>query len=198
LRLEDISERVLEAMARVPRHLFVPDSVREHAYLDVPLPIGEGQTISAPSMVAIMCNVLDVRDGDKVLEVGTGWGYHAAVLSILAGSGFVYTVERKPELAHRAREIFKELGFINVEVIIGDGSEGLPEHAPYDRISVAAAAPAIPQPLVDELKDGGRMVIPVGQYYQDLYLVETADGRVNTYNKGSVAFVPLVGRYGFK
>ncbi len=185
-------------MARVPRHLFMPESVREHAYLDVPLPIGEGQTISAPSMVAIMCNVLDVRDGDKVLEVGTGRGYHAAILSILAGSGFVYTVERKPELAYRAREIFKELGFINVEVIIGDGSEGLPEHAPYDRISVAAAAPAIPQPLVDELKDGGRMVIPVGQYYQDLYLVETVDGKVNTYNKGGVAFVPLVGKYGFK
>jgi protein-L-isoaspartate(D-aspartate) O-methyltransferase len=185
-------------MARVPRHLFVPGHVRENAYEDVPLPIGEGQTISAPSMVAIMCNVLDVRDGDKVLEVGTGWGYHAAILSILAGHGMVYTVERKPELAHNAREIFKELGFINIEVIIGDGSEGLPKHAPYDRISVAAAAPTIPPPLVDELKDGGWMVIPVGQYYQDLYLVEKVDGRVNVYNKGGVAFVPLVGKFGFK
>jgi protein-L-isoaspartate(D-aspartate) O-methyltransferase len=185
-------------MARVPRHLFVPENVRVYAYDDVPLPIGEGQTISAPSMVGIMLDVLDIRDGNIVLEVGTGWGYHAAIMSILAGSGFVYTVERMPELALKAREIYKELGYDNIEVIIGDGSEGLPEHAPYDRISVAAAAPAIPQPLVEELKDGGRMVIPVGQYYQDLYLVEKADGKVNTSNKGGVAFVPLVGKYGFK
>lgn len=166
--------------------------------MDVPLLIGEGQTISAPSMVAIMCDVLDIKDGNKVLEVGTGLGYHAAVMSVLAGHGIVYTVERKPGLAQQAREIYKELGFINIEVVVGDGSEGLPENEPYDRISVAAAAPSIPQPLVDELKDGGRMVIPVGQYYQDLYLIEKADGKVNTYNKGGVAFVPLVGKYGFQ
>lgn len=198
MRFEGISERVLGAMSRVPRHLFVPDNVRENAYVDVPLPIGEGQTISAPSMVAIMCDVLDVRDGDNVLEVGTGWGYHAAIMSVLAGHGKVYTVERLPSLAMRAREIYRDLGFINIDVVVGDGSQGLPEHAPYDRISVAAAAPAIPQPLVDELKDGGRMVIPVGQYYQDLYLVEKADGKVHTSTKGGVAFVPLVGKYGFK
>jgi protein-L-isoaspartate(D-aspartate) O-methyltransferase len=185
-------------MSRVPRHLFVPENAREYAYNDVPLPIGEGQTISAPSMVAIMCDVLDIKDGNMILEVGTGWGYHAAVMSVLAGSGFVYTVERKPELALKARDIYKELGYGNLEVVIGDGSEGLPEHSPYDRISVAAAAPAIPQPLTDQLKDGGKMVIPVGQYYQDLYLVEKVDGKVNTYNKGGVAFVPLVGKYGFQ
>ncbi|WP_349256738.1 protein-L-isoaspartate(D-aspartate) O-methyltransferase [Methanocella sp.] len=198
LRFQGISERVLDAMARVPRHLFVPENVLENAYEDVPLPIGEGQTISAPNMVAVMCDLLDVRNGDKVLEVGTGLGYHAAILSILAGSGMVYTVERKPELAYKAREIYKKLGLINIDVIIGDGSEGFPEHAPYDRISVAAAAPDIPGPLIDELKDGGRMVIPVGHYYQDLYLVEKAGGQVKTYNKGGVAFVPLVGKYGFQ
>lgn len=185
-------------MARVPRHRFVPENVRDNAYDDVPLPIGEGQTISAPSMVAIMCDVLDIRDGNTVLEVGTGWGYHAAVMAFLAGSGFVFTVERKPDLALKAREIYKELGYANLEVVIGDGSEGLPEHAPYDRISVAAAAPAVPDPLVRELKDGGRMVIPVGQYFQDLYLVEKVGGTINTYNRGGVAFVPLVGKYGFQ
>ncbi len=196
--MEGVSGRVLDAMSRVPRHLFMPESVREHAYEDVPLPIGEGQTISAPSMVAIMCDVLDIRDGDRVLEIGTGLGYHAAVISILAGRGTVYTMERKPALAQNARERFRELGFINIEVIVGDGSEGLPEHAPYDRISVAAAAPAIPQPLVDQLKDGGRMAIPVGQYYQDLRLVEKSGGRVNVTSRGGVAFVPLVGKFGFR
>ena len=184
-------------MSSVPRHLFMPETVRRNAYDDVPLPIGEGQTISAPSMVAIMCDALDVRDGDKVLEVGTGLGYHAAVLSILAGRGKVYTVERKPELARRAREIFEQLGFINVEVITGDGTEGYLPQAPYDRISVAAAAPDVPQPLVDQLKDNGRMVIPVGHYFQELYLVEKVDGNAHIHNRGGVAFVPLVGKYGF-
>jgi protein-L-isoaspartate(D-aspartate) O-methyltransferase len=186
-------------MARVPRHRFVPKDMDWFAYDDVPLPIGDGQTISAPSMVAIMCDVLDVREGMSVLEVGTGWGYHAAIMSILAGpSGRVYTVERKADLADKARQILKELGYDNIEVFVGDGSEGLPQHAPYDRISAACAAPAIPQPLVDQLKDGGKMVIPIGQYYQDLYLVEKVDGKINSYNKGGVAFVPLVGKYGFQ
>jgi protein-L-isoaspartate(D-aspartate) O-methyltransferase len=185
-------------MARVPRHRFVPKDMERFAYDDVPLPIGDGQTISAPSMVAIMCDVLDIRDGMSVLEVGTGWGYHAAIMSILAGSGKVYTVERKAHLTEKARQALKELGYDNVEVFVGDGSEGLPQYAPYDRVSVACAAPAIPHPLVDQLKDGGKMVIPIGQYYQDLYLVEKADGKINTYNKGGVAFVPLVGKYGFQ
>ncbi len=185
-------------MARVPRHRFVPKDMERFAYDDVPLPIGDGQTISAPSMVAIMCDVLDIRDGMSVLEVGTGWGYHAAIMSILAGSGKVYTVERKAYLTEKARQILKELGYDNVEVFVGDGSEGLPQYAPYDRISVACAAPDIPGPLVDQLKDGGKMVIPVGQYYQDLYLVEKVDGKINSYNKGGVAFVPLVGKYGFQ
>ncbi|HUL62132.1 MAG TPA: protein-L-isoaspartate O-methyltransferase [Methanocella sp.] len=193
-----ISERVLVAMARVPRERFVPEEARGHAYVDTPLSLGYGQTISAPSMVGIMCSVLDVRDGQKVLEVGGGWGYHAAVMSLLAGPGRVYTVERIPELADRARALLKELGYDNVVVVTGDGSTGLPEFAPYDRISVAAAAPRVPEPLVAELADHGRMVVPVGQYIQELILVEKDDGRVRTTPKGGVAFVPLVGRAGFK
>lgn len=184
-------------MLKVPRHVFMPANLEPYAYDDLPLPIGDGQTISAPSMVAAMCDVLDIQDGSKILEVGTGLGYHAAVMSVLNGSGKVYTVERKPHLAEKARKILRELDYDNVEVIVGDGSEGLPEFAPYDRISVACAAPEVPGPLVDQLKDNGRMVIPVGHYYQDLYLVEKKDGKVESYRKGGVAFVPLVGKYGF-
>ncbi len=178
--------------------MFMPEKMWRHAYDDTPLPIGEGQTISAPSMVAIMCDVLDIRDGDKVLEIGTGWGYHAAVMSILAGSGVVYTVERIQYLAEKAGILLRQLDFGNVEVFVSDGSEGLPEFAPYDRISVAAAAPDIPQPLVDQLAEDGRMVIPVGQFAQELYLVEKNGGKVSTQYKGGVAFVPLLGKYGFK
>jgi protein-L-isoaspartate(D-aspartate) O-methyltransferase len=198
LRSENISNRVLDAMSRVPRHLFIPPELLRYAYDDAPLRIGEGQTISAPSMVAIMCDVLDIRDGMKVLEIGTGTGYHAAVMAILAGPGKVYTVERIPTLADRAREILKQLEYYNVEVFVSDGSEGLPQFAPYDRISVAAAAPEIPRPLVEQLKDGGKMVVPVGTYYQQLNLVEKENGIVNVYDKGAVAFVPLIGKYGFR
>jgi protein-L-isoaspartate(D-aspartate) O-methyltransferase len=192
------SERVLEAMAKVPRERFMPEDVRDFAYEDTPLHLGHGQTISAPSMVAIMCDVLDVRDGDRVLDVGTGWGYHAALLSVLAGKGTVYTMERIPELAGQAGKILAELGFNNVTVITGDGSEGLPEHAPYDRINVAAAAPQVPPALTEQLAEGGRMVVPVGRYLQELILVEKKNGRVQTSQKGGVAFVPLVGKAGFK
>ncbi len=186
-------------MARVPRHRFVPEDMQRYAYDDIPLPIGDGQTISAPSMVAIMCDLLDIRGGMKVLEVGTGWGYHAAIMSVLTGTaGKVYTVERNSCLADRASQILGELGYDNVEVFTADGSEGLPQHAPYDRISVACAAPDIPQPLLDQLGNNGKMVVPVGKYFQDLYLVEKADGKVSSYNKMGVAFVPLVGKYGFK
>ncbi len=186
-------------MASVPRHRFVPGDMERYAYDDMPLLIGDGQTISAPSMVAVMCDLLDVKSGMNVLEVGSGYGYHAAILSVLTGpSGRVYTVERKAGLGEKARHILNELGYDNVEVFVGDGSEGLPQHAPYDRISVACAAPEVPQPLIVQLKDGGRMVIPIGQYYQDLYLVEKAGGQVSYHNKGGVAFVPLVGKFGFQ
>jgi protein-L-isoaspartate(D-aspartate) O-methyltransferase len=193
-----IGRRVLEAMEKVPRERFVPDDTRDFAYEDTPLHLGHGQTISAPSMVAIMCDNLDVRDGDKVLDIGTGWGYHAAILSVLAGSGMVYSVERIPELAVRAEKILDELGYDNVKVIVGDGSEGLPEFAPYDRINVAAAAPEIPGALAEELAEDGRLVVPVGRYLQELMLAVKKNGRIETYQKGGVAFVPLVGKAGFK
>jgi protein-L-isoaspartate(D-aspartate) O-methyltransferase len=192
------SARVLEAMAKVPRERFMPDDVRGFAYEDTPLYLGHGQTISAPSMVAIMCDVLDVREGNRVLDVGTGWGYHAALLSVLADQGTVYSMERIPELAEDARKILKELGFNNVTVITGDGSEGLPEHAPYDRINVAAAAPQVPPALAEQLAEGGRLVVPVGRYLQELILVEKKNGKIQTSEKGGVAFVPLVGKAGFK
>lgn len=185
-------------MSRVPRHIFIPPELLRYAYEDSPLRIGEGQTISAPSMVAIMCDVLDIRDGMKVLEIGTGTGYHAAIMSILAGSGKVYTVERIPALANRAREILKKLEYHNIEIFISDGSEGLAEFAPYDRISVAAAAPEIPKPLVEQLKDGGKMVVPVGTYYQELKLIEREGDKVRITDRGPVAFVPLIGKYGFR
>nr|WP_231844977.1 protein-L-isoaspartate O-methyltransferase [Methanocella arvoryzae] len=194
-----MGDRVLEAMDRVPREEFVPEDVRPDAYYDTPLPIGHNQTISAPSMVAIMCQALDIREGNKVLEIGTGLGYHAAVMAVLAGaSGVVYTVERIPELADMARSVLSRLGFDNVKVFLRDGTEGLPDFAPYDRISVAAAAPDVPQPLVDQLKDPGRLVIPVGRYFQQLMLVEKKGGQIITTDKGGVAFVPLLGKYGFK
>jgi len=185
-------------MARVPRERFIPREADDLAYDDTPLPIGQCQTISAPSMVGIMCQLLDITDGCKVLEVGTGLGYHAAIMSILAGSGTVYTVERIPELAEQARKTLHDLGYNNVKVFLSDGSEGLSDFAPYDRISVAASAPNIPDPLVDQLGDPGLLVLPVGRYIQELVLVEKKGGRVNTYNKGWVAFVPMLGKYGFE
>ena len=196
LRQHNISERVLAAMKQVPRHLFVPENERQNAYADYPLPIGWGQTISAPHMVAIMCDILDIREGMTVLEIGGGSGYHAAVIAKLAGSGHVYTVERIEPLASFARENLKKAGISNVTVIVEDGSLGLPGFAPYDRISVAAASPEILDTLTDQLKTGGKLVIPVGKYYQELYLVTRTDG-LKKEPKGGVVFVPLVGKKGF-
>ena len=196
LRYQGISERVLDAMRRVPRHLFVPEREQRNAYVDYPLSIGWGQTISAPHMVAIMCDLLDIREGMTVLEIGAGSGYHAAVMAILAGSGHVYTVEMIEDLALFARENLKKAGISNVTVIVEDGSLGLPGFAPYDRISVAAAAPDIPETLTDQLKTGGKLVIPVGRAIQELYLVTKANG-LKKVAKGGVVFVPLVGKKGF-
>ena len=164
-----INESVLDAMSRIPRELFVPEQLRDRAYEDTPLPIGLGQTISAPHMVAIMSDLLDVRPGMKILEVGGGSGYHAAVLAALTGpQGRVYSVERMPDLAAAARRNLQAAGIENVTVVEGDGSLGLPEHAPYDRISVAASAPKIPEPLKEQLQVGGKMVLPVGGGSQEL------------------------------
>ena len=196
LRFQGISQRVLAAMRRVPRHLFIPESEWKHAYADYPLPIGWGQTISAPHMVAIMCDLLDIRDGMKVLEIGAGSGYHAAVMAVLAGSGHVYAVEVIEGLAEFARRNLKKAGITNVTVITGDGSLGLPEYAPYDRINVACAAPDVPDTLTDQLNSGGKLIIPVGRYFQELYLVTKTDG-LKKEAKGGVVFVPLVGKKGF-
>lgn len=196
LRQHRIGERVLAAMRKVPRHLFVPENEQRNAYGDYPLPIGWGQTISAPHMVAIMCDLLDIQDGMKVLEIGGGSGYHAAVMATLAGSGHVYTVERIEALALFARDNLKKASIKNVTVIVEDGSLGLPGFAPYDRISVAAASPEILDTLTDQLKTGGKLVIPVGKYYQELYLVTKTDG-LKKEAKGGVVFVPLVGKKGF-
>ncbi len=197
LRLHDISERVLSAMRKVPRHLFVPEKEQRNAYADYPLPIGWGQTISAPHMVAIMCELLDIQDSMKILEIGAGSGYHAAVMALLAGSGHVYAVERIEGLAHFARDNLKKAGITNVTVIVEDGSLGLPGYAPYDRISVACAAPEILDTLTAQLKEGGKLVIPVGKYFQELYLVTKTNG-LKKEAKGGVVFVPLVGKKGLK
>lgn len=192
-----INDRVIEAMSRVPRELFVPDSFKSESYYDMPLPLGLGQTISAPHMVAIMCEILDLQEGMTVLEVGGGSGYHAAVMAYLVGpKGHIYSMERIPELVVKARENISKVGVTNVTMIEGDGSIGLPEHAPYDRISVAATAPHVPEPLKQQLRVGGKMVIPVGIGYQELVLVIRKNGFV-TEEKMGVAFVPLIGKEGF-
>jgi len=195
----NIDDRVVEAIGRVPRELFVPESIRHMAYEDHPLPIGEGQTISAPHMVAIMCNVLDIHEGMRVLDVGTGSGYHAAVMADLVGpEGHVYSIERVAELVVFARRNLREAGIENVTVVEGDGSLGLPDHAPYDRINVAATAPEIPEPLKEQLKVGGKLAIPVGSCYQELVLVVRTEEGFELEHHGGVVFVPLIGDHGFK
>jgi protein-L-isoaspartate(D-aspartate) O-methyltransferase len=193
-----IKDRVIAAMERVSRELFVPEHLRARAYDDIPMPIGYGQTISAPHMVAIMCDLLDLQQGMVVLQVGGGSGYHAAVMADLVGpKGHIFSVERIPELAARARENLLLAGIDNVTMTEGDGSIGLQSHAPYDRISVAATAPSIPEPLKHQLKAGGKMVIPVGIGYQELVLVTRKNGFVTEEQMG-VAFVPLIGEKGFR
>jgi protein-L-isoaspartate(D-aspartate) O-methyltransferase len=188
-------EDVLSAMRAVPRHLFVPEDEQDYAYGDHPLPIGYGQTISQPYIVALMTELLELRQGDKVLEVGTGSGYQAAILAEIPGVE-VYTLEIVPELAESARERLEELGYTDVYCRQGDGYYGWPEHAPFDAIIVTAAPDHVPPPLVDQLAVGGRMVVPVGPPggYQTLWkLVKQPDGEVKNYNMGGVAFVPLTG-----
>jgi protein-L-isoaspartate(D-aspartate) O-methyltransferase len=197
LRDRDVSdERVLEAMGRVPRELFVLPSERNLAYADRPLSIGHGQTISQPAMVAIMCQATTVHEGDRVLDVGSGSGYQAAVLAELGGE--VNTIERIPELAALARENLGAAGYERVATHVGDGSLGLPEHAPYDVVVVAAAAPSAPPALYEQLAPGGRLVVPVGgPDGQRLELVvKSPEGpaRVSTV---PCRFVPLVGAEGF-
>ncbi len=186
-------ERVLEAMRTVPRHLFVPEREQGHAYGDYPLPIGFGQTISQPYIVALMTELLELEPGDRVLEVGTGSGYQAAVLASIPDIE-VYTIEIIPELAQGAEERFQLLGY-EVHAMQGDGYYGWPEHAPFDAIIVTAAPDHVPQPLVDQLAERGRMVVPIGPPggYQTLWKFVKEEGELRAYNMGGVAFVPLTG-----
>jgi len=190
------STRVLEAMASVPRHEFVPAEFLHEAYADKPLPIGEGQTISQPYMVAAMAAALELTGSERVLEIGTGSGYQAAVLSVLARE--VITVESQTTLALSAQERLTDLGYANVHVHNGDGSTGFPDAAPYDAILVTAAAPEIPPVLAGQLREGGRLVIPVGsRENQELVQARKENGTLKTRVLFDCRFVPLLGRYGW-
>jgi protein-L-isoaspartate(D-aspartate) O-methyltransferase len=192
-----LSERVMAAMAKVPRHEFVPASQRANAYANRPLPIGLGQTISQPYIVALMTDLMEIRPGDRVLEVGTGSGYQAAVLSELAGT--VYTIEIVEPLGREAAERLKRLGYRNVVARVGDGYQGWPGEAPFDSIMVTAAPREVPQPLIDQLKPGGRLVVPVGDQAagQSLLLIgKQPDGTVTRRNVLAVRFVPLTDKSG--
>lgn len=184
--------RVLNAMRKVPRHEFVPETVREQAYDDSPLPIGYGQTISQPYIVAFMTEKLESKRTDRVLEIGTGCGYQAAVLAELAAE--VYSIEIIEPLARQARETLARLGYRNVHIRAGDGYQGWPEAAPFDGITVACAPENVPQPLVEQLKNGGRMIIPIGeQGVQNLVLLRKEDGKLNQQAILPVRFVPMTG-----
>jgi len=189
-------EQVLDAMQRVPRHEFVPEGLVASAYDDRPLPIGETETISQPYMVGAMTEAACVKRGDKALEVGTGSGYQAAILAELGA--VVYTIERNPRLAQEARERLRRLGYLNVEVSCGDGSEGLAAHAPYDLIVVTAAAPSVSPVLLAQLAEEGRLVIPVGNLHrQDLLLLVRRGEEMKTYILDPCQFVPLIGKGGW-
>jgi protein-L-isoaspartate(D-aspartate) O-methyltransferase len=193
LQNRDVKDRaVLEAMRKVPRHRFVPANLAESAYEDNPLPLILGQTISQPYIVAYMTQALQLRGTERVLEIGTGSGYQAAVLAELVPE--VYTIEILPELAEQARTTLETLGYKNVRIRIGDGYMGWPENAPFDRIIVTAAPDHVPQPLIDQLKPGGKMIIPVGRMEQDLVLIEKSEQGVSRRSTIPVRFVPMTGR----
>jgi protein-L-isoaspartate(D-aspartate) O-methyltransferase len=185
-------QRVLDAVARIPRHLYVPKNLQSQAYDDCPLPIGYAQTISQPYIVALMTELVRPQAGDRALDIGTGCGYQAAILSELVQK--VYSVEIVAPLAEQARSRLKKLGHTNVEIHFGDGYLGLEDHAPFQIIIVAAAPDHVPQPLVDQLAPGGRMVIPVGRFYQELLLIEKSqEGSLKRTKIAPVAFVPMTG-----
>lgn len=189
-------QRVLEAFARVPRHEFVPEEKRGQAYEDQPLEIGSGQTISQPYIVASMLQALELSGNERVLDVGTGSGYVAALLAQLARE--VYTIERHAQLLEQAKPLLERLNYRNITCVVGDGSRGLTEHAPYDGILVSAAAPDIPEALLEQLSDGGRVVIPVGPLEsQKLLLIRKQGNGTHTVELDSCRFVPLIGAAGF-
>jgi len=186
-------QRVLDAMRRVPRHLFIPDNQRQRreAYEDFPVPIGLKQTISQPYIVAYMTQALQLQERDRVLEIGTGSGYQAAILGELVGE--VYTIEIIPELGERSKMLLAELGYRNIHVRVGDGYKGWPNKAPFDAIIVTAAPSKLPQPLLDQLKIGGRMIIPVGNIRQELVFIHRTENGYERKNMLPVAFVPMTG-----
>ena len=190
-------ERVLNAMRKVPRHLFVGEAMQDRAYDDMALSIGEGQTISQPYMVAVMTELLELRGNEKVLEVGTGSGYQAVILAEIAK--IVYTIERIADLAERAEEKFRSLGYKNIFVKAGDGTLGYPEQSPFDRIIITAGTPKIPDPLIEQLSDGGIAVAPVGdRFSQQLIKVRKSHGNISEEFSTPCVFVPLIGAYGWK
>lgn len=186
-------KRVLNAMMKVERHLFVPEANQAFAYEDMPLPIGHGQTISQPYIVALMTELLHLKGNEKVLEIGTGSGYQAAILAELASQ--VWTIEIIEPLALKAGETLKKLGYKNIQVKCGDGYLGWKEYAPFDRIIVTCAPPFVPEPLVEQLAEGGKMVIPIGETYQELKLFEKIKGKLAEKTIVSVKFVPMTGEY---
>ena len=196
------TEKVKTAMLKVPREEFIPPENKPYAYADQPIPIGSGQTISAPHMVAMICEKLNLTEGMKVLEIGTGFGYNAAVVAELLGSeGHLFTIERLESLAEQAKDNLERTGYSDkVTVITGDGTLGYPEEAPYDRIYATASAPEIPEPLKEQLKIGGKLILPVGSidYFQELVCVEriSAD-EFKTRRLGGVVFVPMIGEHGW-
>ena len=197
LRSRDITdERVLAVMAEVPRHNFVDDAMQGRAYGDHPLPIGAGQTISQPYIVAYMTQALQLTGVEKVLEIGTGSGYQAAVLSRLCSQ--VYTIERINSLLAGARKVFDKLHYYNIRAKLDDGTIGWPENGPYDAIIVTAGGPGVPEPLIEQLADPGRLIIPVGnQHVQELQLLEKKEGQIEVMSLVSVRFVDLVGEHGW-
>ncbi|WP_459201641.1 protein-L-isoaspartate O-methyltransferase [Methanococcus sp. CF] len=191
-------QSVIDALLSVPRHKFIPKAMEEYAYTDSPLGIGYGQTISAIHMVGIMCEELDLDIGQNVLEIGTGSGYHAAVVSEIIGNfGKVTTVERIPELFEKSKQTLSELGYENVEVILGDGTKGYLKNAPYDRIYVTASGPDVPKALFEQLNDGGIILSPVGSHFQTLMRYRKINGEISEEKLLEVAFVPLIGENGF-
>lgn len=189
--------RVLDVFYKLERHKFVPDNLSDSAYGDFPVGIGEAQTISQPYIVALMTECLGLTGQEKVLEIGTGSGYQAAILAELAKE--VYTIERFEVLAQRAQKVFNELGYTNIKTKLGDGTLGWPEAGPYERIIITAASPRIPLPLIEQLKEGGKMVLPLGETFsQVLTVVEKKEGKLESIQVCGCVFVPLVGKYGYK